>query len=714
MRALSSIGCAFTLAALGSACGPSLKKCTASSDCGVGYQCSLSICVPSADAGGSGGGAGGGGVGGGAGDPCVGISCPGSTQCAGGGCVARYLGLTLTGPSRTAAPSAGLIAALTVVPGRTAADPGSLSLSSVAPDGGTAVSVMLRVDAGLYGATVQLPAEGTHVWTASFADAGLSASLQIGVDRTGPSLSIFLPSAPVRAQTASLTEIDALAVGAWRRDERMKVRVVSDALDVSAASVVVRLEGTDGGASSFDGGARCDGGPFCWEVEVDFAAPPMNAYRTRFAVSATAADALGNLSAIADGGQPQVTRWKWSRALPSGFAEVIPALDEAGNVYVSHFTAQVVESYDPNGALRWSLTGQAYPLAPMLGTAQGGSPAMVWLAGASDRTAFSSVSPSVPIGWVNTVTSSASTLPALGVTATANDPIARETAFVALTSPYQLLGHRLGAVVPQPTYVGERAFTEIWPVIARGKVWTLTGNSAGTAIAITPVSMRDAGADELSPGMPELGHAGGRARLAATAQYLFRSWVGAGQGPDLTAFDLSDGGVQWESKPPDAGDGDGLSTPVVGAGDVVFVVHSPASAPSLLCRVALGSQAWLCRSQDVSPGGAALGQGGLLYIGATGGLEVRRQSDLALQWTAPANQPALTALLDCSRDAAGNKLAGRPGVLYGGPFPAGATRLHAMIVDSRGLDPTAPWPLFRHDPRNTANLDSALAPFSCP
>jgi hypothetical protein len=75
--------------------------------------------------------------------------------------------------------------------------------------------------------------------------------------------------------------------------------------------------------------------------------------------------------------------------------------------------------------------------------------------------------------------------------------------------------------------------------------------------------------------------------------------------------------------------------------------------------------------------------------------------------------PQISVVLDCSRDSAGNKLAGRPGVAYGQGSIA-SHRLFALIVDSKGLDSSAPWPLFRHDPRNTANVDTSLAPFSCP
>ena len=68
-------------------------------------------------------------------------------------------------------------------------------------------------------------------------------------------------------------------------------------------------------------------------------------------------------------------------------------------------------------------------------------------------------------------------------------------------------------------------------------------------------------------------------------------------------------------------------------------------------------------------------------------------------------------LLDCSRDALGAPLAGRPGVAYlvGAPL-----QVQAVITDSAGIDTTQPWPMQGHDPRGTNNATTPLAPFQCP
>jgi hypothetical protein len=159
---------------------------------------------------------------------------------------------------------------------------------------------------------------------------------------------------------------------------------------------------------------------------------------------------------------------------------------------------------------------------------------------------------------------------------------------------------------------------------------------------------------------------------------------------------------------------DDLFVPLIGAGDVIFVVFGPAGgAPTRICRVAIGTQAWSCQGAGVTFAGGVLGEGGLIYIASQTGLEARRQADLSVEWTAPILSPLSTTLLDCSRDSTGAKLTGRPGVVYG-QSQINAHRLFAVIVDSRGIDPTAPWPMPRHDPRSTGNLATSLAPFSCP
>jgi hypothetical protein len=115
----------------------------------------------------------------------------------------------------------------------------------------------------------------------------------------------------------------------------------------------------------------------------------------------------------------------------------------------------------------------------------------------------------------------------------------------------------------------------------------------------------------------------------------------------------------------------------------------------------------------------ALGQGGRLYALAengsisewsyAGGMPVRT-------WTAPLETGPMSAFdasptLDCARTPAGAIAPGRPGILYAAS--RGGT-LHAITVDARGIDPSALWPKYQKDPRNSGSAETGLQEFACP
>lgn len=117
-----------------------------------------------------------------------------------------------------------------------------------------------------------------------------------------------------------------------------------------------------------------------------------------------------------------------------------------------------------------------------------------------------------------------------------------------------------------------------------------------------------------------------------------------------------------------------------------------------------------------------LGTGGLMYVGQESGeLSVLDVASTNTVWAleggvhgigGPVDGPVN---IDVLRDATGQRLCGavgRGGILYVPSTMAG--RLYAMYVDSEGIDATAPWPRFRHDPANTGNPDRSLAEWTCP
>jgi len=81
-------------------------------------------------------------------------------------------------------------------------------------------------------------------------------------------------------------------------------------------------------------------------------------------------------------------------------------------------------------------------------------------------------------------------------------------------------------------------------------------------------------------------------------------------------------------------------------------------------------------------------------------------------WTAP-GAISVQLNLDKNRDAAHPCALGQPGVLY--VVTAGTqTTVYAILVDSPGIDGSAPWPRYQHDPGSTGNSGTSLAAWACP
>jgi hypothetical protein len=110
----------------------------------------------------------------------------------------------------------------------------------------------------------------------------------------------------------------------------------------------------------------------------------------------------------------------------------------------------------------------------------------------------------------------------------------------------------------------------------------------------------------------------------------------------------------------------------------------------------------------------AVGSDKSIYIATEGGVLYSLDPSLGISWQVGLG-PAVDSspALDCSRDDSGAAIPGRPGVLYVG---ADNGLLYAFVVDSRGIDTTAPWPKFHRDPRNTSDGSTGrdLSEFRCP
>lgn len=111
-----------------------------------------------------------------------------------------------------------------------------------------------------------------------------------------------------------------------------------------------------------------------------------------------------------------------------------------------------------------------------------------------------------------------------------------------------------------------------------------------------------------------------------------------------------------------------------------------------------------------------IGRDGTVYVATESGSLQAFDSQLRQLWGMP---PPTTGTLDfdvgptidCARDALGAPSAG-PGTLYAIGKANGT--LYSVIVDSRGIDRSAPWPKFQRNTRNTGSVDDPQSDVVCP
>jgi hypothetical protein len=120
-------------------------------------------------------------------------------------------------------------------------------------------------------------------------------------------------------------------------------------------------------------------------------------------------------------------------------------------------------------------------------------------------------------------------------------------------------------------------------------------------------------------------------------------------------------------------------------------------------------------SQLVNP---VIGAGEHIYsISADGTLVVSGAATLSEEWRENGFFPVASSklaqpALDVLRSGATPQCRGL-GVLYVSSAKAGAATVTAVLVDSQGLEPAAPWPKFQRDNANSGNLSRPLDAWTC-
>ena len=741
-----------------SGCSFDIKTCTTDADCaeGAGYCGTGGFCVASSDGGDTGGGTGGGttttggGSGGGGGTQgggtttggggapavCTGVTCQPYEECFDDGgvgeCALADFILEWVTPDAGAHFSGAQPIAATVRARR--ADQSTFLLDALPV---TESVGDFSYSNGIWTGQLAMSSgagEGPYQFTAGWPDAGRSATLTLMKDNTPPSVTLYSFDRP-----SSLPDPDPSDAGLWKKDETaiIRVDVVNGARPATASDILV--DGVAAGALATpatcpSGGPACQGTCACFGIDLKFA--DLHAYRGIVSVGVgPVEDEAGNFSTPIDGGIA-TTRFKWLRLfdVPSG-AELRPlALAADGRV--------IAGASNASGAL-------GAPVVRLYVARQDGGDAGVFVENLvmDASTSIELVSGPLVTGnsvWVGLLRTRVLPLEFDSVL----KPIPLDTMAGGLEQCNSAANVGFSGAMGLSVLSdgGEQLFAH-----RDGSLWVRSSNtvclpqdlnaSDATAAFSMVAFSRDGGSSEVFTSF-ENGDPLSKFVYAGT------SWTAAGtvnlasgtqpRGLFAVGTDYVGGGgvsnTGWNFSLPSAGDisvGPAVSytpatnagPPAVGNGYVVF-----GSNTSKLSRIGYQSGAWddagTMITVDAGVGNLqvatpVIGEGGLVYFSGLGGaVTVRNAADLSSVWDIPAlvstndvGQPAL----DKYRPVDGSDGCALPlGVFYHLSRSGTSARITATIVDSRGLDRTAPWPKYQRDNGNRGNPTLSLDAWSCP
>jgi hypothetical protein len=584
-----------------------------------------------------------------------------------------------------------------------------------------------RPDAGTYTLSVTLPGpDGVKAYVAGW-DAGgaYTATRRIVLDRQGPTVTGTAETAPMRAAH----EVDSAAPTAWKKDEEALVAVrVTDGLSPINA-VTAGMLSAPGGPTISAAPGQCtmctppaaDALTGCFCFRVDLAGVTLAGPRGPVPVGVSGATDRA-LNAGSGMLTPfQVTRFKWRQTLGAGGFVRPAAVGDGGIVYAASadFTSGRLVALRPNGTTAWSVADAGLITAgPAVGeniwvttrvTAPSVSNAMlpVSLSGQPQPTVCPVNSGQAYEGDLALVQARLS-----GVTAEALVGVRAGESLIRIGTP--------GCSLPQALIVGSSGTPALVARRVSGASVEVFATRAGTSVLqkdtfddgwVVNGSLTFSGFGNLRGLLTGAGFVGGG---------------GGGFSPDNGRVVLVANGAGGLSGTP--------SVQPSSAGD------RPYGPPSMSgSRIWVGTDTGVLRgfaysgstvssnpAESTGLGNIALttpvlGRGGIVYTtsieGAVTALNPTSTVNATL-WSYPGlysvdgtalGQPALDAV----RDANGNPQCARPvGVLYIPSAAAGQATLTAVLVDSAGLDPTALWPKYQRDNRNSGYADGTPA-FAC-
>jgi len=623
-----------------------------------------------------------------------------------------------------------LQARLLLSAGARAVYPPQLDLTVTPSTGGTPTTLTLQnTGEGIYSVDwTPPPGEGVYTFQLAHPESwGPSRTVQVTVDRTPPSLTLQVPEAQPAAAKDGFSYVDPMADKAWARDQTVPVRVESDSADLDPAGLRVVVRGHNGGAEVTGlpvvQVTPCNGKAFCGSVDVPMWRPGLDAFRGSFQIEVTAKDRVGNENSAS--GSIPVTRWKWAFNGASGPVLTTPAIGEKGAIYFgTSDTNGKVFALTPDGTKKWEKQlGGAVLSSPAVGKNPDGTDRLYVAVTAkeegdlfalgADGTTLGNCLPegSVkgPINAAVALTSSqVGTEPALVETAIAKST---DTSILALRLDSPLEDKRCsGAGETSTTLPGASVVVKgtdaYFADSERREVPSYTLAPDGFWRPKSGYTFRSYGVNAMG-----LGFAGGDYLVGAGG---FTTTAGDVTG-GLFAFTPATGGFRWmfprnyESPAP-------MRNMAIGAGNVLFFGREVEAGAEELTAIDLLAETPRISVPNAGsfPGAPVLGTSGYLYTASStsptdgiGEVTAWSAGSLTMRWklSDSVGRAQVSPSLDCIRGPDGTPTAEPHGILY---VPSTNGQLYAFIVDSAGLDKSAPWPKYQHDARNTGNPDNPI------
>ena len=555
-------------------------------------------------------------------------------------------------------------------------------------------------------------APGDIAITLGWEDGGTIASGKYTVDLTPPLLTVT-PSPPAGYPGGAGDFFPNDSTPAWRKDETIDVTVTSSSVDIDPSSVVVTAQHVSETALTIiETPADC-GGTYCKVFRVDLSQVQMNAFADDVTLYATASDVRGNAMPMPASGAVRVTRWQWARQVAAPAAlTASPAIGANGTIYLG------LAGTSQDGLVAVRSTGVVEPSSD--DGRVDGSPTI----GRNDAgMEYVFYQPSTAAG----------TLKALGVAQSCTGvglatDASKATPTVLYDGTNDVMAVSLQGSSTGSRVVGLKPATSDCPHSTTDGLAPITSNPGNLVSTGDDIFWGDSSGElhlatfanltfALSPDHQTPGGVG-----IMNGIVLFNLGIGngiGGGGPGIGKIFAYETSLTQNSPWMPDYDPTPTSGPIVVSQGVVAAIRNGSKVQVLRVNATDGKKAALTAAFDGTRFASTevptpvAGEGGLLYvIDDTGSLVVLPQSFPQVggtaSWTAPAaitGPTSASPTIDCNR----RRPSTHTGILY---FVTENGWLVSYIVDSKGLDSTAPWPKYAHDVRNTGNPSVAIEP--CP